>query len=92
MSLKLKKYWLLLFLLSLCHFSFAFGGLDKANTLLNNVNTALYGLAAITVTIAFLIVGYKILFGGQTIRECIPIIIGAIIIASASSLGAFFIS
>ncbi|TLD79014.1 TrbC/VirB2 family protein [Helicobacter trogontum] len=92
MSFKFKNIGFCFFIFGLFHFSFAFGGLDKANTLLNNVNTALYGLAAITVTIAFLIVGYKILFGGQTIRECIPIIIGAIIIASASSLGAFFIS
>ncbi|RDU62117.1 hypothetical protein CQA53_09550 [Helicobacter didelphidarum] len=81
-----------LFIVSCLNIAFAAGGLTKAKTLLDNVNTALYGLAAITVTIAFLIVGYKILFGGQTIRECIPIIIGAIIIASASALGGFFIT
>ncbi|KPC27197.1 Conjugal transfer protein [Pseudomonas syringae pv. cilantro] len=39
-----------------------------------------------TVTIAVLWVGYKVLFAGNTLRECAPIIIGAIIIASASEV------
>ncbi|WP_086235765.1 TrbC/VirB2 family protein [Campylobacter devanensis] len=66
--------------------SFGAGGLDSAENLLDTVSGWLTALSAVTVTIAILIVGYKITFGGQTIRECTPIIIGAVLIASASSI------
>lgn len=66
--------------------AFAAGGLDKANTLLQKVVEWLNYLSIAVVTIAILVVGYKVLFGGQTIRECSPIIIGAVIIASASTI------
>lgn len=64
----------------------AAGGLDKAKTLLDKVIEWLNYLSIGVVTIAILVVGYKVLFGGQTIRECTPIIIGAIIIASAATV------
>ncbi|MBR2164727.1 MAG: TrbC/VirB2 family protein, partial [Campylobacter sp.] len=62
------------------------GGLSSAENLLNTVSGWLTALSAVTVTIAILVVGYKITFGGQTIRECTPIIIGAVLIASASTI------
>ncbi|MDD5786343.1 TrbC/VirB2 family protein [Campylobacter lanienae] len=65
--------------------SFA-GGLSSAENLLNTVSGWLTALSAVTVTIAILVVGYKVTFGGQTIRECTPIIIGAVLIASASTI------
>jgi type IV secretion system protein VirB2 len=61
-------------------------GFAKAETLLDKVSTGLLALSIVTVTIATLWVGYKVLFGGQTLRECGPIIIGAILIASASEI------
>ena len=64
----------------------AAGGLDKAKSLLDKVIEWLNYLSIGVVTIAILVVGYKVLFGGQTIRECSPIIIGAIIIASAATV------
>lgn len=64
----------------------ASGGLEKVNTLLENVISWLKYAAVAVVTIAIFVVGYKILFGGQSIRECAPIIIGAIIIASAAAI------
>ncbi|MBQ9292935.1 MAG: TrbC/VirB2 family protein, partial [Campylobacter sp.] len=66
--------------------AFAAGGLTKAKTLLETVADWLQILAVVTVTIAILVVGYKVLFGGQTIRECTPIIIGGLLIASASEI------
>ncbi|RMR11234.1 hypothetical protein ALP90_200198 [Pseudomonas amygdali pv. ulmi] len=61
-------------------------GFAKAQTLLDKVSTGLLALSIVTVTIATLWVGYKVLFGGSTLRECAPIIIGAILIASASEI------
>ncbi|QMS59911.1 TrbC/VirB2 family protein (plasmid) [Campylobacter fetus] len=71
---------------------FAFGaGLDSAEKLLKQVSEWLNYLAAATVTVAILIVGYKVMFGGQTIRECTPIIIGTILIASASTIASLLL-
>lgn len=61
-------------------------GFTKARTLLDKVSTGLLALSLVTVTIAVLWVGYKVLFAGNTLRECAPIIVGAIIIASASEV------
>lgn len=67
-------------------------GFSKAETLLESVESGLSGLALITVTLATLWVGYKVLFGGSTIRECSPVIIGAIVIASASEVASMMVS
>ncbi len=67
-------------------------GFSKAETLLESVKSGLSGLALVTVTLAAIWVGYKILFGGSTIRECAPIIIGAIVIASASEIASMMVS
>ncbi len=56
------------------------------------VKTGLSGLSLVTVTIACLWVGYKVLFGGSTIRECSPIIIGAIVIASAAEVASMMVN
>lgn len=75
-----------LLILLLPNFVFAAGGLGKVNKLLETISGWLYGAATVTVTIAIIWVGYKILFGGQTLRECAPVLIGAIIIASATTI------
>lgn len=59
---------------------------QRAKTMLTRVEQGLRGLSLVVVTIAVLWVGYKVLFGGSTISECAPIIIGAIIIASAAEV------
>lgn len=64
----------------------ASGGLEKVNTLLDNIVNWFKYAAVAVVTIAIFVVGYKVLFGGQTIRECAPIIIGAVLIASAAAI------
>ncbi|TRR33108.1 TrbC/VirB2 family protein, partial [Salmonella enterica] len=56
------------------------------------VKTGLGGLSLVTVTIACLWVGYKILFGGSTLRECAPIIIGAVVIASAAEVASMMVN
>lgn len=64
----------------------AAAGFTKANALLEKVKTGLLLLSIVTVTLAVLWVGYKVLFGGSTLKECSPIIIGAVLIASASEI------
>lgn len=83
----IKKYYnLLLTAYVLFLTSPAYAEFTKAKTMLTKVEQGLRGLSLVTVTIAVLWVGYKVLFGGSTIRECAPIIIGAIIIASAAEV------
>ena len=64
----------------------ALANFKKAELLMKKVEEGLRGLSLVTVTIAVLWVGYKILFGGSTLRECAPIIIGAVVIASAAEI------
>ena len=82
-----KKYInLLLFTYVSLLTSPAFAVFKKASTLMTKIQTGLTGLSVVTVTIAIMWVGYKILYGGSTIRECGPIIIGAILLAGAAEL------
>lgn len=67
-------------------------GFSKANQLLQNIDSGLRGISIVTVTIAALWVGYKVLFGGSTIKECSPVIIGAIVIASAAEIANMLVS
>lgn len=62
-------------------------GFSVANSLLSQVESGLEGLAIITITIAVLWVGYKVLWNGQSLKDCSNIIIGGILIASASEIG-----
>lgn len=64
--------------------AFAAGGLGGVTSILNDVQSMLTGIAIAVVTIAFMVAGYKVVFGGSTIREVVPIVIGGIIIGSAS--------
>lgn len=66
-------------------------GLDDIKGFLTEVHTALKGVGVIVVTIAFVIAGYKIIFGGQTVREVAPIVIGGLVIGAASYLAGLII-
>lgn len=67
-------------------------GFSKAESLLDKVKTGLGSLSLVVVTIAIFWVGYKVLWGGSTIRECTPIIIGAIIIAGAAEIASMLVN
>ncbi|EAJ1255044.1 conjugal transfer protein TraC [Campylobacter lari] len=83
-------------LLSLILFSpmivFGAGGIDKVNTFMENLSTALYAVGAIVLTIAFMWAGFKIMFQGQTLREVAPVFIGGVLVGSASALAGYIIS
>ncbi|HHT1436749.1 TPA: TrbC/VirB2 family protein [Citrobacter freundii] len=67
-------------------------GFNKANETLSNTSTGLLGLAAVTITLATMWVGYKVLFDGKSLHDMRNIIIGAILIVGASDFGAYWAS
>jgi len=67
-------------------------GFVKANSLMSKISNGLHGLAAITITVAVAWVGYKVLWNGQSLRDCGNIIIGAILIISGAEFAQLFIA
>jgi len=67
-------------------------GFTRANTVMEKVSTGLHGLAAITITVAVIWVGYKTLWKGESLSQCAYIIIGGILIAGGSVIGALLMS
>ena len=67
-------------------------GFNKVNETLSNTSTGLLGLAAVTITLATMWVGYKVLFDGKSLHDMRNIIIGAILIVGASGFGAYWAS
>ena len=61
-------------------------GLQKVNTLVQNVLDSMIYIQIGVVTLAVIIAGYKVLFQGQTFREVAPIIVGGIIIGAAGEI------
>ncbi|WP_104722722.1 TrbC/VirB2 family protein [Helicobacter mesocricetorum] len=70
----------------------AAGGIDKVNTFMQNLGTALYAIGAIVLTIAFMWAGFKVMFQGQTLREVAPVFIGGVLVGSASAIAGYIIS
>lgn len=68
----------------------AYAEFEKAQTLLNKVAIGLRGLTFVTVTIAVMWVGYKMLFKGSTFADCALVIGAATFIACASEIGRLF--
>ncbi|CAI9396134.1 putative type IV secretory pathway VirB2 component [Escherichia coli] len=67
-------------------------GFNKANETLSNTSTGLLGLAAVTITLATMWIGYKVLFDGKSLHDMRNVIIGAILIVGASGFGAYWAS
>lgn len=88
----IKKYNnLLLFTYVLFLTSPAFAVFQKGQKLLEKIELGLRGFAVTVVTIAVMWVGYKVLFGGSTLRECSPIIIGGILLAGAAEIAGLLV-
>ncbi|ACQ67973.1 conjugal transfer protein [Candidatus Williamhamiltonella defendens] len=62
-------------------------GLVKTKTLLQKVFDEAHSLVGIVVALAALIIGFRVLFRGETLRDCWGVIIGASLIASAAEIG-----
>lgn len=84
----INKYTTPLFLMIIsCMNTPAYAEFKKATTLMTKVKTGLIGLSTVTVILAVLWCGYKILFGGSTLREMAPILIGAVVLGGATEIG-----
>lgn len=66
-------------------------GFAATNDLMDKISIGLHGLAVVTVTVAFFIVGYSVMFNGNTVRECSKTIIGAGIIAGGAEIAALLV-
>lgn len=64
--------------------SFAGTGLDKVDTFLENVSNWLSNAGVVILTIAIMVAGYKVIFGGRTVQEVTPIVLGGILVGGAS--------
>lgn len=67
-------------------------GFQRANTVMEKVSTGLHSLAAITITVAVIWIGYKTLWKGESLSQCGYIIIGGILIGGGSEIGALLMS
>lgn len=93
MMKRIQNYWpVLSFVLLTAPALSAEGGFNKANDTLSNTSTGLLGLAAVTITLATMWVGYKVLFDGKSLQDMRNVIIGAILIVGASGFGAYWAS
>ncbi|HFJ0578163.1 TPA: TrbC/VirB2 family protein [Shigella sonnei] len=71
---------------------FAADGFRRANTIMEKVSNGLHGLAAVTITVAVIWIGYKTLWKGESLSQCGYIIIGGILIGGGSEIGALLMN
>ena len=86
-----KNVFLVLLMLALPNIMLG-AGVDNVNSFMENVYDALYAAAMITVTVVIMVVAYKVLIGGQALREFVPVLIGAVLLASATEIATLFFS
>lgn len=71
--------------------AFAAGGIDKVNTLAQDIEAALFGLSVVIITIAFGIAGYRMAILKQQWTEVLPAVIGGVVIGSAPAIAALLV-
>ncbi|WP_143966794.1 TrbC/VirB2 family protein [Raoultella terrigena] len=92
MIMRKRRYFVVVSVLLSTPVLAADSGFNKANETLNNTSAGLLGLAAVTITLATMWVGYKVLFDGKSLHDMRNVIIGAILIVGASGFGAYWAS
>ncbi|OCR84572.1 TrbC/VirB2 family protein [Campylobacter fetus] len=88
----MKKAFFLIGVLLINTFSFAAGGIDKVNTLAENIQIALLTAGVSILSIAIIIAGYKVMFQGQGFREVMPTLVGGVLIGSATAIAGFIMN
>ncbi|MCP3697465.1 MAG: TrbC/VirB2 family protein [Aliivibrio sp.] len=68
------------------------GGLSKINDFMDNLANIFRGASIVTVTVAIMWVGYKVLFTEWDVREIGKILAGALLIGSATEIAHYFAS
>lgn len=67
----------------------AFAQLERITSQANTISTFLTGLAIVVVTIAFLYVGFKVLFRGQALADLWHVLVGGLIVGGAAGFASF---
>jgi type IV secretion system protein VirB2 len=67
------------------------GGLAKGATLLTTVSTWMTGIGVTIVTIALMVVGFRMVFQAAEWKDVAPVFWGGVIIGSASAIASMFI-
>ena len=57
----------------------------------STLNGWLSAAGALIMTSAIMVAGYKVMFGGQAIREVTPILLGGILIGGAAMIAGIFL-
>ncbi|MGD6735494.1 TrbC/VirB2 family protein (plasmid) [Photobacterium leiognathi subsp. mandapamensis] len=69
----------------------AAGGLDKVNAFMENIKSILSGAAIVTVTVAVMVVGYKVIFTQWDARECGKILMGGLFIGGGAEIASYLV-
>lgn len=86
-----KKTLTILFFSVFSNAAFAAGGIQKVNTFMDIISATLAGIAVVTVTIAIMWSGYKLLFKGDPVMECGKILGGGLFIGCASAIASVLV-
>jgi type IV secretion system protein VirB2 len=68
------------------------GGVDKVNTLMQNIATALKAIGVVTATVAIMWCAYKMMFKHASFSEIIMIGAGGVLAGAAAEIAAFLIA
>ncbi len=86
----MKNYIFIAFLFGLFAIAidpaFAAGGTQSVSTLLSAIESNLSTWGVMVLTIAILFCGYKIAFTRATVMDCIPWLVGGILVACAGTI------
>lgn len=66
-------------------------GISSVNTLMSSIETALHAVAAVTITIAVMWVGYKVMYNKQALSEFWYVLLGALLVAGAAEIAAMML-
>jgi type IV secretory pathway VirB2 component (pilin) len=66
-------------------------GLDKVNTFMDTLLSILRAISVAAVTIAVMFIGYKMIFHQARFQDCIPVVLGCLLIGGASELAHFLL-
>lgn len=69
----------------------AAGGLDKVNSFMENLKSILSGAAIVTVTVAVMVVSYKVIFTQWDARECGKILMGGLFIGGGAEIAGYLV-
>ena len=67
-------------------------GLTKGTTLLTTISTWMTGIGVTVVTIALMVVGFKMVFQAAEWKDVAPVFWGGVLIGSASVIASMFIN